>query len=226
MSRSNDSCACCRVDPVHPAELAAVVAAVGALFGSAELLRRRGVSTHTTRRYTHATGGMIAAVLPAVLSLGEYVGLALVVAAVLAWTRARGLLASVHGVERPTLGATLFPLGLAIAAILSWSHPAAYGLGVMTFALADPAAATVGERIGSPRWTVWRGTKSIAGSLTFVGVALVLGLVASLWAPLGLLGIGAVALTLGAIEGLFGFGLDNLVLPPIAVLAWRAVGAD
>jgi dolichol kinase len=226
MSRSRDSCVCCLVDPVHPAELAAVVVAVGVLFASAELLRRRGVSSDATRRYTHSTGGMIAAVLPAVLSLGEYLGLALVVAAVLAWTRARGLLGSVHGVERPTLGATLFPLGLAIAATFSWSHPAAYGLGVMTFALADPAAATVGERVGSPRWAVWRGTKSVAGSLTFVGVTLLIGLVASLWAPLGLLAIVAVALILGAIEGLFGFGVDNLVLPPIAVLAWRAIGAD
>jgi phytol kinase len=211
------------VDPVHPTELVLVVAAVGALFASAEVLRRRGVSSDATRRYTHATGGMIAAVLPAVLSLGEYLGLALVVAAVLAWTRARHLLGSVHGVERPTLGATLFPLGLAIAAVLSWSHPAAYGLGVMTFALADPAAATVGERLRSPRWTVWRGTKSLAGSFTFVAVALVIGVVASLWAPLGLLGICAVAVILGAIEGVFGFGLDNLVVPPLAVLSWLAV---
>jgi phytol kinase len=220
---SRDSCACC---PVHPAELAAVVALVGALFASAEILRSRGVSPNTTRRYTHATGGTIAAVLPAFLSLAEYVGLGLAVAAVLAWTRARGLLGSVHGVERPTLGATMFPLGLAIAATLSWSHPAAYGLGVITFALADPAAATVGERVGSPRWAVWRGTKSVAGSLTFVGITVLIGLVASLWAPLGMVAVVGVALILGAVEGLLGFGLDNLVLPPIAVLAWRVVGAD
>lgn len=199
---------------------------VGALFASAEILRGRGVPPNTTRRYTHATGGAIAAVLPAFLSLAEYLALGLAVAAVLAWTRARGLLGSVHGVERPTLGATMFPLGLAIAATLSWSHPAAYGLGVITFALADPAAATVGERVGSPRWAVWRGTKSVAGSLTFVGITVLIGLVASLWAPLGMVAVVAVALILGAVEGLFGFGLDNLVLPPIAVLAWRAVGAD
>jgi phytol kinase len=207
---------------MHLAELAAVVAAVGALFVSAELLRRRGVSADTTRRYTHVTGGMVAAVLPALLSVGEYVGVALTVAAVLAWTRSRRLLGSVHGVERPTLGATLFPLGLGIAAILSWSAPAAYGLGVTTFALADPAAAAIGGRVGSPRWAVWRGSKSLAGSLTFVCVTLLIGLVASLWAPLGLLAVVAVAVILGAIEGILGFGLDNLVLPPIAVLAWRA----
>jgi phytol kinase len=208
---------------VHPAELAAVVAAVGALFASAEVLRRRGVSADLTRRYTHATGGMIAAVLPVVLSLGEYLGLALVVAALLAWTRARRLLGSVHGVERPTLGATLFPLGLAIAATLGWSHPAAYGLGVMTFALADPAAATVGERVDSPRWAVWRGTKSIAGSVTFVGVTLLIVLVAMAWAPFSLGAIVAVAIVLALVEGALGYGLDNLVVPPIAVLSWSVV---
>jgi phytol kinase len=214
---------CCLEVVVHVVELVAVAAAIGALFASAEVLRRRGVSPDATRRYTHVTGAMIAAILPAVLSLAEYVALGLVVAAVLGWTRTRGILGSVHGVERPTLGATLFPLGLAIAAILSWSHPAAYALGVMTFGLADPVAATVGERISGPRWVVWRGTKSLGGSLGFVGVTLVIGLVATLWAPLGLAPIALVAVILGAIEGLLGFGLDNLFLPPIAVLAWRAV---
>jgi hypothetical protein len=210
---------------VHVVELTAVVAGLAALFASAEALRRRGVSTDATRRYTHATGAMIAAVLPAVLSLPEYVALGLVVAAVLAWTRARGSLTSVHGVLRPTLGATLFPLGLAIAALIGWSHPAAYALGVMTFGLADPAAATVGNWIGGPRWRVWRGTKSLGGSLAFVGVTMLIGLVASLWAPLGFAAIAVIALILGAIEGSLGFGLDNLALPPIAVLLWGGVAS-
>lgn len=211
---------------MHVVELAAVVAGLAALFASAEVLRRRGVSTDATRRYTHATGAMIAAVLPAVLSLPEYVALGLGVAAVLAWTRARGSLTSVHGVKRPTLGATLFPVGLAIAALIGWSHPAAYALGVMTFGLADPAAATVGNWIGGPRWVVWRGTKSLAGSLAFVGVTLLIGLVANVWAPLGFGSIAVIALILGAIEGSLGFGLDNLALPPLAVLAWgRVAGA-
>ncbi|MDQ2913877.1 MAG: hypothetical protein M3T56_11560 [Chloroflexota bacterium] len=208
---------------MHVVELAALVATIAALFASAEVLRRRGVSTDATRRYTHATGATIAAVLPAFLSLAEYLGLALLVAAVLAWTRTRGLLSSVHGVERPTLGATVFPLGLAIAALAGWSQPALYGLGALTFALADPAAATVGDRIGSPRWAVWRGTKSLSGSLAFVGVTLLIGLVAAVWAPLSLGAILAAAIFLAVVEGSLGFGLDNLALPPLAVLSWRAV---
>jgi phytol kinase len=208
---------------VHVVELAVVVTAISALFASAEALRRRGVSTAATRRYTHAAGATIASLLPAFLSLAEYLGVALVVAAVLSWTRTRGKLRSVHGVERPTLGAALFPLGLALAAVIGWEQPAAYGLGAMTFALADPAAAMIGDRVRSPRWAVWRGTKSLGGSLTFVGVTLLIGVLAAAGWPVGVGAILAAAIFLALVEGSLGFGLDNLALPPLAVLTWRAV---
>jgi hypothetical protein len=208
---------------VHVVELAVVVTAISALFASAEVLRRRGVSTAATRRYTHTAGATIASLLPAFLSLAEYLGLALVVAAVLWWTRTRGKLRSVHGVERPTLGAALFPLGLALAAVIGWEQPAAYGLGAMTFALADPAAAMIGDRVRSWRWAVWRGTKSLGGSLTFVGVTLLIGVLAAAGWPVGVGAILAAAIFLALVEGSLGFGLDNLALPPLAVLTWRAV---
>lgn len=208
---------------MHLVELAVVVTAISALFASAEALRRRGVSTAATRRYTHAAGATIASLLPAFLSLAEYLGVALVVAAVLSWTRTRGKLRSVHGVERPTLGAALFPLGLALAAVIGWEQPAAYGLGAMTFALADPAAAMIGDRVRSPRWAVWRGTKSLGGSLTFVGVTLLIGVLAAAGWPVGVGAILAAAIFLALVEGSLGFGLDNLALPPLAVLTWRAV---
>lgn len=220
---SSDSCASCLVEPVHPAELVAFVLLIAALFGSAELLRRRGVGADATRRYTHAAGASVAALLPALLSLGETVALGGAVAAILAWTHRQGLLRSVHGVERPTLGAALFPLGLALAAIVGWTQPASYVLGTLTFALADPAAAVVGARLESPRWRVWKGTKSLAGSLAFAGVVLVIGLVATAWAPIAIAAIVAAAIFLAVVEGSLGFGLDNLVLPPLAVLSWRAV---
>ncbi len=93
----------------------------------------------------------------------------------------------------------------------------------MTFALADPAAATVGDRINGPRWTVWRGTKSLSGSLAFVLVALLIGLAAATWSGIGPGPIVAAAVFLAVVERSLGFGLDNLVLPPLAVLSWGAV---
>lgn len=208
---------------MHVAELGAFLLAIAALFASAELLRRRGVGADATRRYTHAAGASVAALLPAFLTLDEAVALGVVVAAVLAWTRRRGILRSVHGVRRPTLGAALFPLGLALAAIVGWPSPASYVLGALTFALADPAAALVGARVDSPRWTVWKGMKSLAGSLAFAAVVLVIGLVATAWAPLAIPAIVVAAIFLAAVEGSLGFGLDNLVLPPLAVLSWSRV---
>jgi phytol kinase len=208
---------------VHVAEVGLFVLAIAALFASAELLRRRGVGPDATRRYTHAAGASVAAVLPAFLTVDEAVALGVVIAAVLAWTRRRGILRSVHGVRRPTIGAALFPLGLALAAIIGWPFPSAYVLGALTVALADPAAALMGARIDSPRWRVWKGAKTLVGSLAFAGVVLVIGFVATAWAPLPISAIVVAAIFLAAVEGSLGFGLDNLVLPPLAVLTWWRV---
>lgn len=208
---------------MHPVEFVGFVLLIGALFGSAELLRRRGVGADATRRYTHAVGASAAALLPALLSLAETVTLAVAIAAILALTHRLGLLRSVHDVKRPTLGAAFFPLGLALAALVGWAQPASYVLGTLTFALADPAAGLVGTRFASPRWRVWKGTKSVGGSFAFAGVVLAIGLVATAWAPLSLVAIAGVAIALTLVEGSLGFGLDNLVLPPLAVLGWRAV---
>jgi dolichol kinase len=208
---------------VHIAEIGAFLLAIAALFASAELLRRRGLGADATRRYTHAAGASVAALLPAVLTVDEAVALGVVVAAVLAWTHRRGILPSVHGVERPTLGAALFPLGLALAAIVGWPFPPAYVLAALTFALADPAAALVGARVRSPRWAVWKGAKSLSGSLAFAGVVLVIGLVTTAWAPIPISAIVVAALLLAVVEGSLGYGLDNLVLPPLAALTWWRV---
>ena len=208
---------------MHVAELIGFVVLIAALFASAEMLRRRGVAPDATRRYTHATGASVAAVLPAFVSLAECVALGVLIAGMLAWTRDRRLLSSVHGVERPTLGAILLPLGLALAAPIGWPQPAAYALGALTLGLADPVAAVVGERVVGPHWRVWRGAKSLGGSVAFAAVVAAIGLAAASWAPLSLGAIAAMAIGLAIVEGSLGYGLDNVVVPPLAVLGWRAV---
>jgi len=208
---------------MHVAELIGFVVLIAALFASAEMLRRRGVAPDATRRYTHATGASVAAVLPAFVSLAECVALGVLIAGVLAWTRDRRLLSSVHGVERPTLGAILLPLGLALAAPIGWPQPAAYALGALTLGLADPVAAVVGERVVGLHWRVWRGAKSLGGSVAFAAVVAAIGLAAASWAPLSLGAIAAMAIGLAIVEGSLGYGLDNVVVPPLAVLGWRAV---
>lgn len=206
----------------HPVELTAFLASVAALFASSEILRRRGVAADTTRRYTHACGAAMAALLPAFASLGECVALGAGVAVILAWTRSRGLLASVHGVERPTLGATLLPVGLVLAAVIGWEVRPSYILAALVLALADPAAAIAGQ-MGGPSWGVMRGRKSLAGSAAFFATVIALGLAGrALGAPLSIGAILATAAAVTVVEGSLGFGLDNLAVPPLAAIAWRS----
>ncbi len=201
--------------------LAAFLACVAALFASPELLRRGGLPAETTRRYTHAGGAAMAAVLPAFASLREVVALGLFLTTVLAWARSRGLLSSVHGVERPTLGATLFPAGLVLAALVSWKDQIAYVLAALVLALADPAAAIAG-RIGGPRWRVIGRRKSLAGSAAFFATTLAIGLAArAMGAPLSIRAMLSTAAGSAAVEGALGFGLDDLAVPPFAAIAWR-----
>ncbi len=143
-------------------------------------------------------------------------------AIVLAWTRARGLLGSVHGVERPTLGAILLPVGLVLAAAIGWEVRASYILATLVLAVADPAAAIAGQ-LGGPGWRVMRGRKSLAGSAAFFATTIAIGLAALvLGAPLSIGAVLATAAVVSVVEGSLGFGLDNLAVPPVAAIAWRS----
>src|SRR5207237_2283262 len=94
----------------------------------------------------------------------------------LGWTRVRGSLESVHAVARPTLGAVIFPIGLLLAAVAMWTHPAAFSYAALILAFADPAASVLGQRIDSLSWPVAGGRKSAAGRITFFAVAFAIGI--------------------------------------------------
>ena len=206
----------------HPRALAAFAVGIAALFASSEVMHATGVSAEVTRRYTHAGGAVLAAFLPAFVSLSETAILGASLTAALAATRSHGLLRSVHGVERRTLGATLFPVGLVLAAVIGWRHATSYVLAALVLGLADPAAAIAG-RIGGPGWHVAGGSKSLAGSLGFFATTVAIGLVArAVGVPLSQRAVLATAAGSTAVEGSLGLGLDNLALPPFAVIAWRS----
>jgi len=198
--------------------LATAVALLG-LFAVSEFANRRGVAPETTRRLVHVTGAGTAALFPLYLGLPDVVVLAVVFALFLGWTRLRHSLQSVHAVSRPTIGAVVFPIGLLLAAVVLWPHPAAFSFAALMLAGPDAAAGIVGTRFASPTWRVAGGEKSVLGSLTFFVVAFALGLAFALaTGSEAIAGAAAVALAVTAVEAVLGYGLDNLFIPTVAGL--------
>lgn len=198
--------------------LGTAVALLG-LFALSEFARRRGLAAETTRRFVHIVGAGTTALFPFYLRLDEVAALAVAFTLFLGWTRVRGSLKSVHAVARPTLGAIVFPIGLLLAAIAVWSHPAAFSYAALVLAFADPAASLVGKRLHSLSWRVPGGRKSVLGRVAFFAVAFALGTVFASVAGAGaILAAAGVAAVVSGVEATLGFGLDNLVIPVIAGL--------
>lgn len=205
--------------PLLPTALAVALAYVG-LFAGAEVLRRRWqVAPETTRALVHVLGALLAVPLPLVLGRRAGVALAVALAGALVVSRRRGLLPSVHGVRRRTVGEVLFPLGIALVAVVARDY-GQYALGVLVLGLADAAAGVVGARFGRPRrW--WPASATAAGSVAFLLVTVVVALGAASVVgaqPVALVLPSALVVTL--VEALLTGGWDDLAVPSAAALAF------
>jgi phytol kinase len=209
---------------VRPIALVVTAVAQCCLLVAVEIGFRRGLGPETTRQIAHVAGAASVAVLPLFLRLSELVALALFFTALLSWTRARNLLSSVHGIHRVTVGALVFPIGLLLAIVFGWSHPAAIAYAALVLGLADPAAALAGRRLHRIGWPVIGGHKTLAGTLAFAAVAVAIGLLMGVGVgDVRFLAVIGTAALLASIEGSLGYGLDNVPVPAAASvlgIAW------
>ncbi len=189
------------------------------LFAAAEAARQRGFRADTTRRLAHTIGACTAAVFPLYLQLRDVLLLAALSTAFLTATWLHGALGSIHAVGRPTIGALVFPVGLALAAVVAWPHPRAFAFAALVLALGDPAAAIAGERSRGAGWNVAGGRKTVCGSLAFFTVASLLGFVFRAFSgETRMMDTLTAAAVLTVLEGCLGYGLDNLLVPVTAAL--------
>ncbi len=187
------------------------------LLVAVEIGFRRGLGPETTRQIAHVAGAASVAGLPFFLRLSELVALAFFFTGLLTWTRARGFLKSVHGIDRASVGALVFPIGLVVAVLFGWGHPAAIAYAALVLGVADPAAALIGKRLAGVGWPVIGGRKTLAGSLTFALVTVAIGLLIGIGAgDVRVLAVVGAAAVLAAIEGSLGYGLDNIPVPAAA----------
>lgn len=191
-------------------------------FAAAEIFLKLGVSAEATRRLTHILAGLLVVLLPYLVTFTEVIILGIFFVISLAFTKRWRLLRSIHGIQRKSFGATLFPVGLLISALLFWREsPQLFQIAALELSLADGFAGVVGERFGKRKYRI-TGQKTIEGSavffvVTFLIFTVLLGINNTL-SPEKYLSMLIISLVLTAVEGSLGEGVDNLVVPVAAGL--------
>jgi len=197
------------------------------LFASAEWLHhKRRFKAEVTRKYVHIMTGLLTMSFPFLLKDHWHVlflcgSFLLILLLSMHW----GLLRSINGVDRETLGSLLYPI-VVIGCFFAYEHFSLfvfYYLPILILAICDPMAALVGKRWPRGRYTILGHTKTLSGSLAFFITALALGLLLFLGAeearPLeGLILALIVAAVTTVAEGVSHKGYDNLNVPLGAML--------
>lgn len=205
----------------------AFIGIFGTLFGLAEAVKRStNIPATVTRKFMHVSSAVVSMWLPTYLTPSWMLVLAGVFTVALTASKLLKVLSSIHDVPRKTWGEVVFPLGIGLSAWLLYLSPwapespqlatNAYRFGLLTMGVLD-LVAELGGQIPSPK--LWFG-KSVAGSLSFFGVGIILCLSHGMPVSWGM--IAAVA-ALTASESLLGNGLDNLALPSLGAWAYLAI---
>lgn len=130
------------------------------------------------------------------------------------------------GVERASLGEIYFPFSVALVFTLAKGDRAIFCAAVAILTYADAAGALVGQRWGRTRYPAVESTKSLEGSAAvllvtwFCVVAILVGLEGMAWPRAVLMG-GIVGLFAALVEAVSWRGLDNLLLPVVALAQLR-----
>lgn len=202
------------------ARLALALAAFGALFGAAELWRRRGAPpVEWTRKLVHIGGGMISATFPWLFAYQWTVlAIALLAIAALVFGRRHALLPSVTAVERGGRGELWFPVGVYLLFVVARHDPIYWLIALSALVFSDSAAALIGRAYGRFAYSVGDDRKSVEGSLVFllatflaVHVALLLG--TGIDRAASVLVAAQIALLVASFEAVSMRGNDNLVVP-------------
>lgn len=203
-----------------------IATAIVTLFVASELWARfgRDVPPEWTRKFTHVGAGVVVMGFPWLVdSVWTVLLLAVAFGGLLVLGKVTGLLSGVHGVQRKTGGAYMYPLAVLGIFVISDGDPLTFCVPLAVMAVADTGAALVGKHAGGVKYRVLDGERSLEGSLTFFalafGILLVgMGLAGVPGWPAALLValVGAVLTT--AVEAVSVRGSDNLLIPYAAWL--------
>ncbi|NJN73925.1 MAG: phosphatidate cytidylyltransferase [Limnothrix sp. RL_2_0] len=198
-----------------------VLAYLGALVGSAELLSRTTkMSPELTRKIVHIGSGNVILIA----WFGDIPGEIGVAAAIVAGFIALisyflPILPSVNSVGRQSLGTFFYALSMGILIWWFWSIQQPYFavLGVLIMTWGDGLAAVIGSNFGKHPYKIFGNKKSYEGTATmfFVSLAIALMILSTLsllvWQQLLIAVVIATVATF--LESFAQFGIDNLAVP-------------
>ncbi len=208
--------------------LAMLVGSVAALLGVIALVRHFGQRHRWTpevqRKAVHIAIGLYALALPLLFDARWPVVASLLIAIALmlylrtAASRAAGLGATIHSVERRSAGDIWLALAIGFVFLRAGDSYILYALPIAVIALSDAAAALTGSTYGRSRFVVEDGVKSWEGVIAFFAVTLILAmLMLLLLTDVPRPNVVALALTIAifgaVVEAVSWRGLDNLFVP-------------
>jgi uncharacterized protein (TIGR00297 family) len=182
------------------------------------------LSPEFTRKFVHVSVGLLifwapwifTSAVPALVLAALFVVMNLIAVRL-------GLFKSIHGTTRSTYGTVYYPLAFLILILLFWrTQPMILSLAMIVLALADAAAAIVGETVRRPLvYALSSDKKSLQGTVAYVLTATAVLTVGIQLYPSDVhlsfsssLVVAAVAALVGAgWEALSSRGLDNLTVP-------------
>ncbi len=204
-----------------------VMLAMWSIYVIVEVLRRADILRgELARKSIHIGVGILFACLPLFMNRREiFATAAIFFLAMVILSGVLKLFSAYEDVSRWTIGQFLYPLGI-MTVVFMFRDPHIYTFSVLILALADAAAALIGTRFGDFHYHFFGGDKTIAGSLAFFTVTLLLLtlFVFSYGEPssLALIMIPFSAWFLTGIEAVFARGFDNLAIPIFAALILNA----
>lgn len=211
------------------------------IFFIGETVRRLIPSnTEISRKTVHLLGGLTALSFP-YLFVSHWTVLALSVSfcAIVLITKRKGILKSVHDVERKSHGGIYYPLAVWLIFLLSSTKPVIYFISILVMAVSDTMAALVGGKYGVIKFDVEGNLKSLEGSIafffvTFLCIHLPLLLLTDIGRIESVLIAFIIALLVTGFEAISLSGSDNIIVPfgtyfilakfikqPLNVVVWQ-----
>lgn len=187
--------------------------------------RRLALPVEVTRKFVHLGSGVLVAMLPCFFkSMATVVVLSLSFFAILVASRALGLLSSVHGVERRSAGAYVYPLSVLGVLVLSGGGGVSFSIPVLVLAFSDAFAAVVGKAYGRVHFRIYDQTRSLEGSTaflvtTFIVIHVPLLLSGRVGPPESLLIALLLAFVVTCFEAIAVRGYDNVLIPVATLFA-------